>query len=97
MKSGKAPRPDNIPLEFYTHGDPELKNHLMLILLKIWETKTLPGDFCDANIIAIFKKGDWENCNNYCSVSPLSIASKIFAHILLDRLHVLAPESCTVT
>ncbi|XP_076047347.1 uncharacterized protein LOC143028874 [Oratosquilla oratoria] len=39
MKPGKAPGPDNIPLELLTHGGPELKNRLMLLILKIWETK----------------------------------------------------------
>ena len=92
MKPGKAPGPDNIPLEFFTHGGPELKNRLMLLILKIWETKTLPSDFRDATIVTIFKKGDRGNCNNYRGISLLSIASKIFARILLDRLLVLAED-----
>ena len=92
MKPGKTPGPDNIPLELITHGGPELRNRLMLLILKIWETKTLPSDFRDANIITIFKKGDRENCNNYRGISLLSIASKIFARILLDRLLLLAED-----
>lgn len=92
MKPGKAPGPDNIPLELITHGGPELRNRLMLLILKIWETKTLPSDFRDANIITIFKKGDRENCNNYRGISLLSVASKIFARILLDRLLLLAED-----
>lgn len=92
MKPGKAPGPDNIPLELLTHGGPELRNRLMLLILKIWETKTLPNDFRNANIITIFKKGDRENCNNYRGISLLSIASKIFARILLDRLLTLAED-----
>ncbi|KAK3885996.1 hypothetical protein Pcinc_009823 [Petrolisthes cinctipes] len=43
MKPGKAPVPDNIPLELLTHGGPELRNRLMLLILKIWEIKTLPS------------------------------------------------------
>ena len=92
MKPGKAPGPDNIPLELITNGGPELRNRLMLLILKIWETKTLPSDFRDANIITFFKKGDRENCNNYRGISLLSIASKIFARILLDRLLILAED-----
>ncbi|KAK3873525.1 hypothetical protein Pcinc_021493 [Petrolisthes cinctipes] len=56
MKPGKAPGPDNIPLELLTQGGPELRNRLMLLILKIWEIKTLPSDFRDATIITIFKK-----------------------------------------
>ena len=92
MKPGKAPGPDNIPLEFFTHGGPELNNRLMLLILKIWETKTSPSDFRDVNIVTIFKKGDRESCNNYRGISLLSIASKIFARILLNRLLVLAED-----
>ena len=92
MKPGKAPGPDNIPLELLTHGGPGLKTRLMLLILKIWETKTLPSDFRDVNIITIFKKGDREDCNNYRGISLLSIAGKIFARILLDRLLLLAEE-----
>ncbi|KAK3882951.1 hypothetical protein Pcinc_012705 [Petrolisthes cinctipes] len=69
MKPGKAPGPDNIPLELLTQGGPELRNRLMLLILKIWEIKTLPSDFRDATIITIFKKGDRENCNNYRGIS----------------------------
>ena len=92
MKPGKAPGPDNIPLELITHGGPELKNRLLNLILKIWETKTVPTDFRDANIVTIFKKGDRENCGNYRGISLLCIASKIFARILLNRLLVIAEE-----
>ncbi|XP_068224752.1 uncharacterized protein [Palaemon carinicauda] len=92
MKPGKAPGPDNIPLELLTHGGLGLINRLMLLILKIWDTKTLPSDFCDANIVTIFKKGDRENCNYYRGISLLSIASNIFARIFLDRLLILAED-----
>ena len=49
MKTGKAPGPDNILLEFFLHAGQKLKKHLMQLLLKIWETKTVPSDFGDAN------------------------------------------------
>ncbi|XP_076031982.1 uncharacterized protein LOC143019890 [Oratosquilla oratoria] len=92
IKPGKAPGPDNIPLKLLTHGGPELKNRLMLLILKIWETKTLPSDFRDANINTIFKKGNRENYNNYRGILLLSITSKIFARILLDPLLILTED-----
>lgn len=69
MKLDKAPGLDNILLEFFTHDDPELKNCLVLLLLKIRDTKTLSDDFHDTNIITIFNKGDQKNCNNYHRIS----------------------------
>lgn len=90
MKPGKAPEPDNIPLELLTHCGPELRNYFMLLILKIWETNTLPCDFRNAIIITIFKKGDRQNCNNCRDISLLGITSKIFARIFLDPLLILA-------
>jgi len=84
MKTAKGL--DNIPLEFFLHAGPKLKNHLMQLLLKVWETKTVPSDFRYANIATIFKKADKKNCSNYRGISLLSIASKIFARILLHQL-----------
>ena len=92
MKPGKAPGPDNIPLEFFTMCGPEIKNNLMLLILKIWDTKTNPQDFKDVIIVTIFKKEDREDCNNYRGISLLSIVGKIFALILLYRLLELAEE-----
>ncbi|CAI9721462.1 Hypothetical predicted protein [Octopus vulgaris] len=92
MKPSKAPGPDNIPFEFFTHGGPEMRNHLMLLILNIWENKTLPNDFRDATITTIYKKGDGEDCNNYRNLSLLSIASKIFARILFNHLCILAED-----
>ncbi|CAE1294406.1 unnamed protein product [Acanthosepion pharaonis] len=50
MRPGKAPDPDNIPLDLLTHSGPEMRNCLMLLILKIWETKTLLRDFRDATV-----------------------------------------------
>lgn len=92
MNAGKAPGPDNIPFELLAHGGSELKNRLMLLIHKIWETKLVPDDFRNANIITIFKKGDRTLCDNYRGISLLSVAGKIFARILLNRLLVVAEE-----
>ena len=41
----------------------------------------------DASIVPLFKKGSRMDCGNYRGISLLSIASKIFARILLNRLN----------
>ncbi|CAE1297088.1 unnamed protein product [Acanthosepion pharaonis] len=58
MRPGKAQGPDNIPLEILTHNDSEMRNRLMLLILKIWETKTFHNEFRHATVVTIFKKGD---------------------------------------
>lgn len=86
MKTGKAPGPDNIPLELIQNGGLPLKTRLFSLILLIWETKNVPDDLKNATIVTIFKKGDRSDCGNYRGISLLSIAGKILAKILLKRL-----------
>ena len=47
----------------------------------------MPDDFRDALIVALYKnKGSKADCGNYRGISLLSIAGKIFARIILNRL-----------
>ncbi|KAI8496700.1 hypothetical protein Bbelb_253550 [Branchiostoma belcheri] len=92
MKAGKSPGPDNIPLELISQGGSAVKTRLFTLILRMWETKAVPADLKDATIIAIFKKGDRSVCGNYRGISLLSIAGKIFARVLLDRLLTVAEE-----
>lgn len=59
----------------------------------------LPQEFRDATIVHIHKrKGNCQSCDNHCGISLFSIAGKILACVLLNRLllHLekdLLPES----
>ena len=57
------------------------------ILVSIWEEEIMPCDFRDATIVCLFKnKGNKSDCGNYRGISLLSIAGKILARIILNRL-----------
>ena len=86
MKPGKAPGPDNVPFELLNSAGPAVKSRLMELLTQIWNSDFFPTGFKNANIIAIFKKGDRMSCGNYRRISLFYIAGKVFARILLDRL-----------
>ena len=44
----------------------------------------------DANIVTLYKnKGDRGDCNNYRGISFLNIVGKLFAKVVLMKLHVL--------
>ena len=58
-----------------------------IIIQSIWDQEKMPDDFRDALIVALYKnKGSKADCGNYRGISLLSIAGKIFARIILNRL-----------
>ena len=66
----------------------------------MWRKEAIPQEFKDASIIHLYKrKGNPQVCDNHRGISLLSIAGKILAKILLNRLNVhldqtgLIPES----
>ena len=66
----------------------------------MWRQEAIPQEFKDASISHLYKrKGNPQVCDNHRGISLLSIAGKILAKILLNRLNVhldqtgLIPES----
>nr|VZI44597.1 unnamed protein product [Spirometra erinaceieuropaei] len=88
-----------MPAEVYKHGGPLLMDHLTALFQEMWRQGEVPQDFKDATIVHLYKrKGNRQVCDNHRGISLLSIAGKIFARILLNRLnnHLeqgLLPES----
>ena len=87
MSTGKAPGSDAIPAEVYKSGGPTVLSQLTKLYQSMWEKEQLPQDFRDAIIVHIYKrKGNRQSCDNHKGISLLSIAGKILAHVLLNRL-----------
>ena len=87
MNAGKAPGEDGLPAELFKHGGPALVQRLVLLFNAIWTEGHVPQDMKDAEIVTIYKrKGDKSECGNYRGISLLSIAGKILARIMLNRL-----------
>ncbi|GFN82466.1 hypothetical protein PoB_000897200 [Plakobranchus ocellatus] len=87
LKSRKAAGVDSIPPEIWKDGGPTLHIALHNLLVCCWEKGKLPQDFRDAVIITIFKnKGEKSDCSNYRGITLLSIAGKVLARVLLNRL-----------
>lgn len=99
LSSGKAPGADSIPAEIYAHGGPKLTECLSSLFNTMWAQERLPQELKDASIIHLYKrKGNRNSCDNHRGISLLSIAGKILARILLNRLNAhlerdLLPES----
>ena len=86
LKDGKEPGGDGIPAEVWKHGGVNLFSRLHQLNTNAWEMDSVQQAWKDASIITIYKKGDRTDCGNYRGISLLSIAGKIFARILLNRL-----------
>ena len=99
LKNNKAAGPDSIPAELLVNGGPALHGLLHRILVKIWETCSVPQSWKDAILITIYKnKGDRAECGNSRGIALLSAIGKVLARILLIRLVAkisedLLPES----
>ena len=97
-RTGKAPGLDGIPSEVKKKGGLALKSQLLDLYNACWQKQLLPQDFKDALIVTIYKKkGDRNECGNHHGISLLSIAGKILAKIMLNRLKTISesilPES----
>ena len=99
LSSGKAPGLDSIPAEIYKEGGTALTDKLLNLIQIIWKRELVPQDFKDAFIIHLYKrKGNRQVCDNHRGISLLSIAGKILAKVLLNRINShleqgLLPES----
>ena len=54
----------------------------------MWRKEAIPQEFKDASIIHLFKwKGNPQLCDNHRGMSLLSVAGKVLARVLLNRLN----------
>lgn len=85
--SGKAPGNDGLPPEIFKSGGKFLLKRLRDLFVLIWKTGSVPQDFKDASIIHLYKnKGARNVCDNHRGISLLSVAGKILARVILNRI-----------
>ena len=70
-----------------------LFSRLHQLITNAWVVGSVPQAWKDASIVIICKKGNRTDCGIYSGISLLSIAGKIFARNLLNRLSThVTPE-----
>jgi sorting nexin-29 len=65
----------------------KLTHRICKVTEKVWRTGKIPQQWGEGLICTILKKGDRLVCQNYCGVTLLNTAYKVFSNILLERLH----------
>lgn len=86
LKNGKAAGIDDIPAEILKADVTVTAGALLPLFRDIWEKESLPEDWLQGVIIKIPKKGDLSECSNWRGINLLSVVSKVFTKIILNRL-----------
>ena len=87
MNPGKSPGIDRIPAEVYQYGGEKATVCLHDLFTKCWEQGLVPQDLRDAIIVSLYKnKGVKSDCSNYRGIILLSLAGKVLARLMLNRL-----------
>ena len=85
LSSGKAPGSD---AEIYKAGGSQVSEKLTELFHTMLRKEAIPQAFKDATIIHLFKrKWNPQVCDNHQGISLFSIAGKILARVLLNRLN----------
>ena len=97
LSKGKAPGEDCIAAEILKENkDLLLPRHALL--MQCWRQHEIPHKMQDAKVVTLYKnKGGRGDCNNYRGISLLSVASKIFARVILKRLQRLEDRTLQET
>ena len=88
LLSGKAPESDAIPAEIYKAGGSPVAKKTTGLFHIMWRKEAITQEFKDASIIHLFKrKGNPQLCDSHRGISLFSIAGKVIARVLLNRLN----------
>ena len=95
LKNGKAAGPDGIIGEFFKHSATFVVPFLVVVFLntRLFTTDSYPQAWSEAMIHPLLKKGDANNPDNYRGISLLNICSKLYSHILNNRLNKWIEEN----
>ena len=86
LNSSKASGPDLLPTRILKFIASEIPPVLSVIFQQSYDTGTVPTDWTQANITAVFKKGDKTKPSNYRPVSLTCILCKTMEHILFSQI-----------
>ena len=82
----KASRGNGIPAELFQILKDDAVKVLHSLCQQIWKIQQWPQDSKRSIFIQIPKKGNAEQCSNYCTIALISHANKVMLKILQARL-----------
>lgn len=87
LKRSKSPGVDLLPPELFIDSSDILCPLLATLFNHLFDNHIYPESWTKGIIVPVPKKGDKSDVNNYPGITLTSILSKIYSHILDDRLH----------
>ena len=82
ITTNKASGGDGIPVELFQILEDDAVKGLHSICQEIWKTQQGPQNWKRSVFIPIPKKGNAQECSNYCTVALISHTSKLMLKIL---------------
>ena len=92
LKNGKAAEGDNIPPEAIKVGGDTSEEVLLSLCNRIWDEEKIPEEWRKGLLIKLPKKGDLSYCKNWRGIMLLSMASKVFCRVILERIKTALDE-----
>ena len=86
MKMRKAPGISRILPEMLKAGGEVVIEWMTEVFNMVWNEGIAPGDWRNAVIVPVYKKGSRLDCTNYRGISFMSVVGKVFTRILNGRV-----------
>jgi len=85
LNNGKVAAPDDIPPTALKTDPKTTSAMLHPLFLQIWEIERVPTERKNGYLVKLPKKGDLGLCKNWRGIMLLSVPSKVFWRIILER------------
>eukprot|EP00117_Sycon_ciliatum_P033454 scpid42513/ scgid5633/ Probable RNA-directed DNA polymerase from transposon X-element; Reverse transcriptase len=96
-RSGKAAGQSGILPEMLKACPDLFTDHLLELLHSVWDSGSVPGDWVNAQLVPIPKKGNLAECDNWRGIALLDVIGKVVARViqsrLADKLDDVLPDS----
>ena len=85
-KYRKAPDADNIPPEALKANPDTTASAIYRLIHEAWELRRIPKEWHNGYNVKLPKKGDFADCTNWRGIQLLSLFSKVYTRLILERI-----------